>query len=519
MPASLSATVSPALASGSSDAAAAADDASLSSAVATLPRGMRRVASAPAFKHASAYQGPCAAVAAAQADAAAEAAAAAAAAAPSSSSSVSMSSASAAGSKRSGWLFGGWSSRSSRNEKQAAVRASSCSTCKGGRCNCLEVYVVSRAFTEFGGDVIKRMPQEARDHMIDMGLCHYMTVFRTPDGQLVQFDFGPLGGDVQKAHGPIGTFLKRAHAAALAQAGQQQQQQQQFLQLAAAGAGAGSSAVASSSGDDGAGSSRGMVHSPSAPMLLPLASMDLSGAAGEAAGAAMRGEVMAAPQRRKKGVSGEIREKELAVLPPASMYMGRTQLSLADIRRYNSAQSSMMYTLHDNDCRHYVNSLVQYATGVERSTQHLKRHYFQSRHVDKWLWYGWFISATQFVTDVGNWGHVQAGAAATLLAVTGRSTLAQLKTLALPVMPALTRTLPSLIPTAAAGAAATGAAAGSSSAAGGLATSLKLPAALLLKRPLASSAVAAAGGAGAAAAAIRTVPDAAAAGGSGGGSA
>ncbi|WIA38484.1 hypothetical protein OEZ86_001806 [Tetradesmus obliquus] len=247
--------------------------------------------------------------------------------------------------------------------------------------------------------------------------------------------------------------------------------------------------------------------------------MDLSGAAGEAAGAAMRAEVMAAPQRRKKGVSGEIREKELAVLPPASLYMGRTQLSLADIRRYNSAQSSMMYTLHDNDCRHYVNSLVQYATGVERSTQHLKRHYFQSRHVDQWLWYGWFISATQFVTDVGNWGHVQAGAAATLLAVTGRSTLAQLKTLALPVMPALTRTLPSLIPTAAAGAAATGAAAGSSSAAGGLATSLKLPAALLLKRPLASSAVAAAGGAGAAAAAIRTVPDAAAVSGSGGGSA
>jgi hypothetical protein len=34
-------------------------------------------------------------------------------------------------------------------------------------------------------------------------------------------------------------------------------------------------------------------------------------------------------------------------------------------------------------CRHYVNSLVQYATGVERSTQHLKRHYFHSRHADK----------------------------------------------------------------------------------------------------------------------------------------
>jgi hypothetical protein len=35
-------------------------------------------------------------------------------------------------------------------------------------------------------------------------------------------------------------------------------------------------------------------------------------------------------------------------------------------------------------CRHYVNSLVQYTTGVERSTQHLKRHYFQSRHADRY---------------------------------------------------------------------------------------------------------------------------------------
>lgn len=33
--------------------------------------------------------------------------------------------------------------------------------------------------------------------------------------------------------------------------------------------------------------------------------------------------------------------------------------------------------------RHYVNSLVQYTTGVERSTQHLKRHYFHSRHAEQ----------------------------------------------------------------------------------------------------------------------------------------
>lgn len=49
-------------------------------------------------------------------------------------------------------------------------------------------------------------------------------------------------------------------------------------------------------------------------------------------------------------MTGEIRERRLDALPAACMYMGRTHLSLADIRRYNSAQGNM-YTLHDNDCR------------------------------------------------------------------------------------------------------------------------------------------------------------------------
>lgn len=109
------------------------------------------------------------------------------------------------------------------------------------------------------------------------------------------------------------------------------------------------------------------------------------------------------------------------------------------------------------------------------------------------------MSAAQLVTDVGNWSHVQAGAAVTLLAVTGRSTLLQLKNLALPIMPAITRSMPSLVPAA-------GTTAAGGSLAGTLATTLKLPATLLLKRPLTGSAVAAAGGAGAAAAALRTMP-------------
>lgn len=113
-----------------------------------------------------------------------------------------------------------------------------------------------------------------REHMVDMGICHYMTVFKTPDGQLVQFDFGPTGGDVQKAHGPLATLLRRAHAAAL-----QARTDAADLSTAspAAVAGAASADVstlgfASSSSSSIGDSGRGMVHSPSAPML-PLASL------------------------------------------------------------------------------------------------------------------------------------------------------------------------------------------------------------------------------------------------------
>lgn len=134
--------------------------------------------------------------------------------------------------------------------------------------------MVSRSFSEFAGPLIKKLQPEQREHLVDMGICHYMTVFKTADGQLVQFDFGPLGGDVQKAHGPLATFLRRARAAA----------QKQQLDAAAA-ATAAAAAAASSSGSSSAcsglaveqsgGNGRGMVHSPSAPSL-PMASLDLA---------------------------------------------------------------------------------------------------------------------------------------------------------------------------------------------------------------------------------------------------
>jgi hypothetical protein len=131
---------------------------------------------------------------------------------------------------------------------------------------------------------MKRLHPEARDQLVDIGICHYMTVFKTPDGQLIQFDFGPLGGDVQKAHGPLATFLRRARAAA-------QKQQLQDSVVAAAAAAATSSdssmvrqaAAAISSGGSSSSGGRGLVHSPSVPSL-PMASLDLAAyGGGEAA--------------------------------------------------------------------------------------------------------------------------------------------------------------------------------------------------------------------------------------------
>lgn len=61
----------------------------------------------------------------------------------------------------------------------------------------MEVFVVLRNFQEFAGGFFKRLPEPLREGVRDSGVCHYMTVFRQPDGTLTQFDFGPAaGGDI-----------------------------------------------------------------------------------------------------------------------------------------------------------------------------------------------------------------------------------------------------------------------------------------------------------------------------------
>jgi hypothetical protein len=132
--------------------------------------------------------------------------------------------------------------RAMRRAASAPALRAPCACCGGGKCACLEVFVVSRAFSEFGGPLFRSMTPEMRRSMVDLGICHYMTVFRTPDGRLVQFDFGPHGGDVEKVNGPLGALLRRAR--------------RQVNEGAAGGS--------------GAGSGGGMAASASAPALEAL---------------------------------------------------------------------------------------------------------------------------------------------------------------------------------------------------------------------------------------------------------
>ena len=95
---------------------------------------------------------------------------------------------------------------------------------------------------------------------------------------------------------------------------------------------------------------------------LPEAAHDDGGASGAptAVGALRRSSTVHRRLREKNVVPGEIREQALDALRKGSHFVGHTTLSIEDIRAFN-ARRSTAYTLHDNDCRHYVNELCAHA--------------------------------------------------------------------------------------------------------------------------------------------------------------
>ena len=83
------------------------------------------------------------------------------------------------------------------------------SSCSKDFCqNGLEVYVAFRPFTEFGGALFAKLPASVKDNLLGLGIAHYLTVFRTPDGQYTQFDFGPQGGrDIYMSAGSLDKLM------------------------------------------------------------------------------------------------------------------------------------------------------------------------------------------------------------------------------------------------------------------------------------------------------------------------
>ena len=230
----------------------------------------------------------------------------------------------------------------------------------------LEVYVVLRNFQEFGNGIFYKLPAPLRDGLRDSGVCHYMTVFKQKDGTLIQFDFGPSAG--------------------------------------------------------------GDIHVSSPGPLGPLGrmlNMNKSPVGGSAGGNGADGKAS-----NSKKVDGQVRERRLKRLPDAHMYMGTTNMSLADIRAWNTVHAAPEYELHKSDCRHYTNALVRYTTGIERAAISALRHQVARKRDGRGnvTLGSQLIRLGQYFTDVANWDRLCAighATTAAILTLGGQQTLAR----------------------------------------------------------------------------------------------
>lgn len=178
---------------------------------------------------------------------------------------------------------------------------SSCSSDHGN--SGLEVYVAFRPFTEFGGALFAKLPPSVKDNLLGLGVAHYMTVFRTPDGRYTQFDFGPTGGrDIYVSAGSLDKLR------ALDQPKK-----------------------------SGNRSVPGEVRENQVAPKLPQTST-YDGRAFKSADPSCCAEIKC------------WHALQLTSLPASFVYVGRSNLSLGDVRSFNRVQQTH-YELHQNDCR------------------------------------------------------------------------------------------------------------------------------------------------------------------------
>lgn len=134
------------------------------------------------------------------------------------------------------------------------------------------------------------------------------------------------------------------------------------------------------------------------------------------------------PGTRERRVAGQVREKRLKRLPDSHMFVGTTHLSLGDIRAWNTVHAAPEYELHRSDCRHYVNALVRYTTGIERAAVSALRHQL-ARNRDHRSIGSQMIRLGHYFTDAANWDRVRAighATSAAIMTLAGQQTLARL---------------------------------------------------------------------------------------------
>lgn len=223
-----------------------------------------------------------------------------------------------------------------------------------------EIYCVSRPFQEWGRrGVFAKLPSAAREALQTAGVAHFMLVYRdTTSGELRQFDFGPLGKDMHNGR---------------------------WLELA------------------GGKTSRGRTSEEGARDTVYC----------------MMKRRQQKHRSRRKGavVRGEIREESLEELPPKSYFVGTTHLSLDDVRGFNGARD-LMYELHANDCRHYLNDLSFFLCKESAVSSRYVKSLVLNRirkHKNIWAHHLWLTHAISDVENVERWSQAGRAAGATLM--------------------------------------------------------------------------------------------------------
>ena len=253
----------------------------------------------------------------------------------------------------------------------------------------MEVYAVTREFTEWGKGIYNRLPSAVRNSLRSSGICHFLVVIRDPDTKTItSFDFGPIGGDVAGLPGLRSALSSELDLSNLTNARdtmdmssvarelpslRRSKSDSELLDTAARSTAQESSEAA---GGERAASCAGSSDDEASPCAADASRRFESPAppASASASASPKGRFhrvastsviasQTAPrsrwsrlQRARKAVEGEIREVRMDALPKGAHYVGNTALSLEHIRNFN-AERCVQYLLHDNDCRHYVNDL------------------------------------------------------------------------------------------------------------------------------------------------------------------